>query len=1203
MARALTAALLIVATIAVPAERAVAATGSISFVAGSSSVDEDDGSVALTLERTDVSDAVTVGYVVAGLNDDGSGGKDFTIATGDASGTISFAVGAATADVVVSINDDLRGEGGTEDFTISLQNPVNVDSPGDAYSIGAVGSHVLSIADDGDAGSIVFSTTASAITEGDTGTSTQSVSVTRTGGSEGAVTGRVRSTGGDASSGSDYTNLNTVLSWVDGDASVMSADLSVNGDNDIEGDEQVELEVTNATGGAAIGANSSHAVTITDDDAAGVISFAATSDSVGEADGSVTLTLNRTGGSDGSVTANYATVNGSAVGGSDFTADSGSVNFGPGEIVKQFDIAILDDLADDDGEQFSVSISGDVTGGAVSTITIVDNDDTLEAVFDSFTTPEDTTLTTSFSVLDNDNGPFGVDLVVDSFETPTSGAIVSADLVAGTFVFEPEANFEGDSFIGYVISDGVNTDRGLIQVVVTDDNAAPVATDDTFPLISRVDSTDLDVLANDIDQDDDQLQIVTTTLVTALGNAVDCTSATACTFTPAEGFVGIDSFSYTAEDTSNVSDVGEVTVFVGTPRDCDVTVTEGVLFVGTPGDDVICGSPGADLIDGAGGDDYIIGNGGDDNLVGGSGRDLLVGGPGDDVLQPGAGDNDDSVGGSGVDTVVYTGSAAGVASSATGADGIIVNDTTITIDTANDTANPSEGDDDADSHESVEVVIIDSLGGNDIVTISPSPTVSFDLRGNTGTDRLKYDVTGVDGVSDNGSIITATGQQPVAHSSFEIRELDIFIREGSPGVDNWFINSQPLVEGLVLDQRESGDLLTIQFGSLSGPLAANDTGVFGSDKLTARGVSGTDMFEIRPRAVRTPTETVTFSGIEVLDVEGRGGDDVFIVELNAAFRADALELELTINGGDGYDLLQLSSDEDCSVDASGAVVIDGIGFFTIVGIEAMEYSCGGQSGVTSFIDGYWLVGADGTVYEIGDVPELGDRENPDAPVAGIEALIDKRGYWVAQADGNVAAFGTADDHGDLPDLGITPTFPIVDMASLVDGTGYYLLGSDGGIFAFDAPFYGSTGALTLDQPVVAMSSSANGGYWFVASDGGIFAYGPGAGFHGSVPEYVSFADLQAPIVGMAATSSGLGYWLVAADGGVFAFGDAVFYGSVPGAIGPDGVLAAPIVGIVATASGNGYYIVGADGGVFAFGDAEFIGAVSVPDRNIVALAG
>jgi len=1202
--RAVLAVVLLVGVVGYSVSPAAAATGSVQFSLASTSVDEDAPSFTIEVVRSKTIDAVSVDYVVSGLNDNGSGGRDFTVDLGTATGTVNFATGQATADLTVTLSDDVNGEGGTESFTFTLLNPINIDTPLDLYTIGAQATHGLDITDDGDAGSIVFSTSASSVNETDVGTTNHNISVTRTNGSEGAVTGRIRTiTGGDATAGVDFGPVNTLLVWGDGSAVVKQVAVSIVNDNTVENDEEVDLAVTNTSGGASIGANSTHTVTIIDDDSAGVISYAATAASPGEADGTVTLTLERTGGSDGTISASYVTVSGTATGGSDYTSGSDTINFGPGETSKNFAIAILDDLADDDGEQFTVAISGDVTGLTTATISIVDNDDPLEAVDDSFTTPEDTTLVTPNSVLDNDTGPFGVTLSVQSFGSPTSGVLIATDLAAGTFTFDPAVNFEGDVFLSYVLTDGFGTSNGDIRIVVTDDNAAPVAVADVFALISRVTATELDVLANDSDQDGDAVTITTTVLTTAAGNAVDCTSSIQCTFTPLNGFVGSDSFTYGIEDTSNVSATAVASVFVGTPRDCDFNTTAGVAFVGTAGDDVICGSAGNDIIDGGGGDDYILGNGGDDILIGGAGRDLLAGGAGDDILRPGAGDNDDSLGGEGIDTVEYLGTDPGGSAVATGADTVIVNESSITIDTVNDTAVPSEGTDDADSHEGVEKVTIDLLGGNDILTVSPSSTVSFELLGGAGTDRLKYDVTGINGVTDSGAVITATGQQPVAHSSFEIRELDTFIREGTSGVDIWFINSQPLIEGLILDQRESGDQLTVQFGALTGSLAANDTGVFGDDSLIALGESGVDNFEVRSRAVRTADETVTFSGFEVLTVQGRNGDDTFTIRLDAAFRADALELDLLLDGGSGVDVLHLTSDELCSVDDQGRVIISGIGFFSIINIETMIYSCGAKSGVTSFVDGYWLVGSDGNVYPIGNVADFGDRANPDAPVAGIEALVDRQGYWVAQADGNVAAFGAANDHGDLPDLGITPRSPVVDMAALIDGSGYYLLGADGGIFAFDAPFFGSTGNLELALPVAAMATSSNGGYWFVANDGGIFAYGPGAGFFGSVPEFVAYGDLRADIVGMAATSSGNGYWLVAADGGLFAFGDAVFYGSVPGAIGPGVPLAAPIVGIVATATGNGYYIVGADGGVFAFGDAPFLGNFAVPSNNIVALAG
>jgi IPT/TIG domain len=155
--------------------------------------------------------------------------------------------------------------------------------------------------------------------------------------------------------------------------------------------------------------------------------------------------------------------------------------------------------------------------------------------------------------------------------------------------------------------------------------------------------------------------------------------------------------------------------------------------------------------------------------------------------------------------------------------------------------------------------------------------------------------------------------------------------------------------------------------------------------------------------------------------------------------------------------------------------------------------------------------------------------------------------------------------------------------------GYWLVGSDGGIFTFgSAQFYGSTGSLRLQRPVVGITPTRDrGGYWLVGSDGGIFAFGD-AGFHGSIPGVgLSPAgsggphSLQAPIVGMVPSTDGGGYFMVASDGGVFAFGDAHFEGSCPGIGGCVGAA----VAVAPDATGNGYWVVTNAGAVYAFGDA------------------
>ena len=177
---------------------------------------------------------------------------------------------------------------------------------------------------------------------------------------------------------------------------------------------------------------------------------------------------------------------------------------------------------------------------------------------------------------------------------------------------------------------------------------------------------------------------------------------------------------------------------------------------------------------------------------------------------------------------------------------------------------------------------------------------------------------------------------------------------------------------------------------------------------------------------------------------------------------------------------------------------------------------------------------------------------------------------------------------------IAPTFAGVASAQ---GTpcGYWLVGTDGGIFNFgDSQFFGSTGSLHLQRPVVGISTAVKGsgssGYWLVASDGGIFAFN--TGFYGSIPGLgLNPAgsglphSLNAPVVGVVPSADGGGYFMVASDGGVFAFGDAHFSGSCPGV----GGCAGAAVAVLPDASGNGYWVITSTGNVYAFGNAAYYG--------------
>jgi Putative peptidoglycan binding domain/L,D-transpeptidase catalytic domain len=213
------------------------------------------------------------------------------------------------------------------------------------------------------------------------------------------------------------------------------------------------------------------------------------------------------------------------------------------------------------------------------------------------------------------------------------------------------------------------------------------------------------------------------------------------------------------------------------------------------------------------------------------------------------------------------------------------------------------------------------------------------------------------------------------------------------------------------------------------------------------------------------------------------------------------------------------------------------------------------------------------------------------PAVGMAATPSGNGYWIVAADGGIFDYGDAGFFGSAGALPLNK--PIVGMAATPDGGGYWLVASDGGVFSYgDATFFGSAGSLVLNQPVVGMAATPDGGgYWLVASDGGIFSYGD-ATFYGSTGSL----HLNEPVVGMAAAPGGGGYWLVAADGGIFDYGFAPFLGSMGGT-----PLNAPIVGMAGDA--NGYWLAARDGGVFDFGTPFFgsMGGQSNPNP-ITAIA-
>ena len=116
----------------------------------------------------------------------------------------------------------------------------------------------------------------------------------------------------------------------------------------------------------------------------GVLAFSLDAYTTGES-GPAVLTVTRTNGSAGAVTVGYATINDTAISGSDYTGVSGgTLPFADGETIKTIRVPIINDPNVEANKTFQVALSAP-TGGATlgspssATVTIVDDDNPLAA--------------------------------------------------------------------------------------------------------------------------------------------------------------------------------------------------------------------------------------------------------------------------------------------------------------------------------------------------------------------------------------------------------------------------------------------------------------------------------------------------------------------------------------------------------------------------------------------------------------------------------------------------------------------------------------------------------------------------------------------------------------------------------------------------------------------------------------------------------
>lgn len=214
------------------------------------------------------------------------------------------------------------------------------------------------------------------------------ITIVRIGGNQGSGTVDYAFTGGTAIAGKNFTPLSGTLSFATKETSKKVV-LQVFNDTSTTGTKTVNLTLSNPKGALVLGEPKTVVLKINDPNVsssssisssvgpATTIALSATSYGVAENAGSITIAVNRTGVTTGTMSVNYATTNGTAQSGSDYTAVSGTFTFNPGETVKTFSVPISDNTLIEGGRIFNVVLSTP-TGGATlgtSSAPVTINDD------------------------------------------------------------------------------------------------------------------------------------------------------------------------------------------------------------------------------------------------------------------------------------------------------------------------------------------------------------------------------------------------------------------------------------------------------------------------------------------------------------------------------------------------------------------------------------------------------------------------------------------------------------------------------------------------------------------------------------------------------------------------------------------------------------------------------------------------------------
>ena len=408
--------------------------------------DDDLSTVSITAVSTSVTEGNPAEFAVSrGIEDDvdlavtlsSSETGGFITAALPTSATIPSGASSTTVSIATDDNEDDDDDGSV---TVTIQAEAG-------YAIGTA-SATVAIQDDDVAYRLEIAG-GGTVDEG-AGSATLSVTLSEASPTE-PITVQWTTADGTATSPADYTAAAGALTFATaatGSALTQQLTVTIEDDNLNENDEAFTVTLSNAGGMGALIATGSATVTITDNEATPVLSIADATAAEDRRMIRFPVTLNP--GSGAEVTVDYATTDGTAAAGSDFTAvTGGTLTFAPGATARMISISLIDDEVDEADETFTVTLSNassnaELASDPAAQGTIVNDDGPVEVTVGDASCPESAENRCLVSVDVDKTVSFDVVLNLNTADGTATGGAAPGNVFAPGDDFKIRANRPDD---------------------------------------------------------------------------------------------------------------------------------------------------------------------------------------------------------------------------------------------------------------------------------------------------------------------------------------------------------------------------------------------------------------------------------------------------------------------------------------------------------------------------------------------------------------------------------------------------------------------------------------------------------------------------------------------------------------------------------------------------------------------------------------